>query len=81
MPISEYNQNSCLTGIESSAKPQGDRAMSKNMAPPQPHGEEPTHAEIAKRARAIWLCEGCPEGKAEEHWKEAIRQLKLDASG
>jgi len=39
----------------------------------------PTHDEIAARARALWLAEGRPEGRATEHWLEAERQLRRSA--
>lgn len=30
-----------------------------------------TQAELALRAYQIWQAEGCPEGKAQEHWDQA----------
>jgi len=35
----------------------------------------PEQAAIAKRAWEIWNSEGCPEGRAEEHWLRAEREL------
>jgi hypothetical protein len=29
------------------------------------------HDAIADLAREIWIRQGCPEGRAEEHWHEA----------
>ena len=37
----------------------------------------PTHDEIAKRAYAIYLAEGKPAGRAEEHWRRAEKELRL----
>lgn len=36
---------------------------------------QPTHEEIATRARCIYEMEGCPEGRAVEHWLMAEAQL------
>jgi hypothetical protein len=36
----------------------------------------PSHEEIEIRAYAIWLSEGSPEGRAQENWFEAERQLR-----
>jgi Protein of unknown function (DUF2934) len=33
------------------------------------------HSKIEHRARAIWEREGCPEGRADEHWHRAIAEL------
>jgi hypothetical protein len=35
----------------------------------------PTYEEIAARAYAIYLGEGSPEGRAEEHWQRAEAEL------
>jgi hypothetical protein len=35
----------------------------------------PTHAEIARRAEALWRQKGCPENSDEQIWQEAERQL------
>jgi Protein of unknown function (DUF2934) len=32
-------------------------------------------SKIEHRARAIWEREGCPEGRADEHWHRAIAEL------
>jgi hypothetical protein len=37
-----------------------------------------THAEIAKAAYFIWLEQGCPVGRADEHWQAAIERLKQE---
>lgn len=34
-----------------------------------------TDAQIAERAYFIWLAEGCPDGRAQEHWARAQREL------
>ena len=36
----------------------------------------PTYDEIAVRARDLWLSHGSPQGRDEEFWLEAERQLK-----
>jgi hypothetical protein len=36
----------------------------------------PTEAEIARIAYRIWEERGCPDGCAEEHWREAEQQLR-----
>jgi hypothetical protein len=43
--------------------------------------ETVSHEEIARRAHEIWEQEGCPEGREQEHWLQAERQLLgLDSS-
>jgi hypothetical protein len=37
---------------------------------------QPTHEQIAARAKAIWQSKGCPSGKDEENWREAEEQLR-----
>lgn len=36
----------------------------------------PTHDEITLRARQLWEEEGRPEGRAEDHWPRAERDLQ-----
>lgn len=36
--------------------------------------------DIRKRAYAVWEAAGCPDGSHEEHWLEALRQLKEEAA-
>jgi hypothetical protein len=36
----------------------------------------PTHAQIAERARAIWIASGCVPGRDLENWQQAERQLR-----
>jgi Protein of unknown function (DUF2934) len=30
----------------------------------------PTHDQIARAAYSLWEKEGCPQGRAEEHWRK-----------
>jgi hypothetical protein len=39
----------------------------------------PTLEQITKRAHEIWLAEGCPEGRALEHWQRAEKELGMKA--
>ena len=39
-------------------------------------GDTPPEAKIAVRAYEIWQESGCPEGKHEEHWYRAERELR-----
>lgn len=41
-----------------------------------PTNREPTHEEIAARARSLWAERGNPAGRDLEHWLEAERQLR-----
>jgi hypothetical protein len=36
----------------------------------------PSHEMVARRAYEIWQSEGCPEGRAMEHWLRAVSELK-----
>lgn len=38
-------------------------------------GLPPSHMEIATRAEALWRDKGCPQGRDDELWLEAERQL------
>lgn len=40
-----------------------------------------THEEITALAQQIYEDEGCPCGKAEEHWQEAERRLREQGTG
>jgi hypothetical protein len=33
-------------------------------------------ADIAQRAYALWLEEGCPDGRDQEHWERATQELE-----
>ncbi len=48
-------------------------AMKKSTQSTNP---EPSHDEISARAQQIYEEQGCPCGKAEEHWREAECQLR-----
>ena len=37
------------------------------------------HSQIAQRARQIWQREGCPQGRADAHWKQAEEELAREA--
>lgn len=37
---------------------------------------EPRHEEVAALAQRIYLDEGCPSGRAEQHWLQAERLLR-----
>lgn len=34
-----------------------------------------SHEDIARRAYERWLAEGCPEGRDQDHWFEAVSEL------
>jgi hypothetical protein len=36
---------------------------------------------IRARAQAIWEAEGRPEGRAQDHWEQAERELSAEATG
>lgn len=38
------------------------------------------HNQIAQRARQIWQREGCPQGRADAHWKQAEEELTREAA-
>jgi hypothetical protein len=38
----------------------------------------PTHEEIAVRARELWYARNCPTGLDEEIWMEAERQIRAE---
>jgi hypothetical protein len=37
------------------------------------------HSQIEQRAREIWQREGCPDGRAEAHWKQAEEELARES--
>ncbi len=41
-----------------------------------PTEESLSHDQIARIAHSIWKEQGCPEGRADEHWRLAIERLK-----
>ena len=55
-----------------------NHAMKKSN---QSTNHEPTHEEITALAQQIYEEEGCPCGKAEEHWHEAERRLRQQTTG
>jgi len=47
-------------------------------APVAPQDVTLTHERIGERAKAIWQQKGCPSGRDEENWYEAIAQLATE---
>lgn len=47
-------------------------AAGKDRAAPEPEADE---QKIRERAHAIWEREGCPDGKQDDHWHRAAREL------
>jgi Protein of unknown function (DUF2934) len=39
------------------------------------------HARIERRAYALWQAEGQPDGRHEEHWQRAMRELEAEENG
>jgi hypothetical protein len=37
-------------------------------------------ARIRERAYVIWLAEGCPAGRAAEHWRRAEQEIRSEGS-
>lgn len=37
------------------------------------------HQDIARRAYAIWRQQGCPQGQAPQHWRQAENELTVEA--
>jgi hypothetical protein len=46
------------------------------VVPLRPSSAEPSHEQIAERARAIWIRGGCVPGQDQPNWYEAEAQLK-----
>ena len=38
------------------------------------------HEHIARRAYALWQAEGQPDGRHEEHWQHAVREIEAAQS-
>ena len=38
----------------------------------------PTHQQIAELAHQLYVAEGCPQGRAEQHWRQAEAQLNAN---
>lgn len=57
------------------AEPTATSLDSTSLAAATQPPRYPTHDEIAARAHAIWIEQGCPEGREVENWLEAERQL------
>jgi len=39
---------------------------------------KPTEQQIAKLAYQLYVAEGCPEGRAQQHWRQAEAMLTAD---
>jgi DUF2934 family protein len=37
--------------------------------------EDERRLEVTRRAHALWEAEGCPEGRSEDHWRQAEAEL------
>lgn len=51
-------------------------APTKRSGSEGPSAAQPSHEDIALRAREIWESRGCPDGSAERDWLEAEEQLR-----
>jgi hypothetical protein len=62
------------------ARPQQPTTQKKpdggNAAPPMALSGAPQAADVAKRAYELWVASGRPQGKDQEHWFQAERELK-----
>jgi hypothetical protein len=57
------------------AAPKNDNRSSAPAAKPSTVGALPTD-KVAQRAYEIWLASGRPNGKDQEHWFQAERELR-----
>jgi hypothetical protein len=62
------------------AEDAGGRGKIPGVGVPGSRTNPVSHDEISRRAHAIWEEEGRPEGKAEEHWLQAVRELSPEDS-
>ena len=62
------------------AQDAGGRGKTPGAGVPGSRTNPVLHDEISRRAQAIWEEEGRPEGRAEEHWIRAERELNRDKS-
>ena len=54
--------------------------MAKQISQPSA-GQNVSHESIARRAYEIWQSEGCPDGRAMEHWLRAVSEVKRQSNG
>ena len=47
-----------------------------DQEPAAPARGNPSHEQIAARAREIWQAKGCPADRDHENWREAEEQLR-----
>src|SRR5438477_4337308 len=60
------------------AQDPGGREKIPGVGVPGSRTNPVSHDQISRRAHAIWEEEGRPEGKAEEHWMRAVRELSRE---
>ncbi len=53
-------------------------AIGKSRAAPDPENED---HKVRARAYDIWEREGRPEGRHDEHWRQAVQELADEAAG
>jgi len=58
---------------DSAASPDGFSSADGSRVPLDDH---PSNEDIARLAQQYWEAEGCPEGKAQEHWRRAEEELR-----
>jgi hypothetical protein len=68
VPLSEKNRSWMIAFL-------GDQGEGESTRPPR---DGVSQEEIARVAHALWLTEGCPEGRDQEHWFRAEEQLKRE---
>jgi hypothetical protein len=62
-------------------KPMGTAAMTDTAtAEADGSSSRPSYDDVAARAHAIWLAQGCPDGREKEHWQQAEEELMNGAS-
>lgn len=49
--------------------------MKQKQSNQKSNDSRPPHEQVALHAELLWRAKGCPEGKDEEIWLEAERQL------
>lgn len=74
----EKKKTTKSTASKASTEPVAPKAAAKktNSAPKERGAAVVDQEAIRNRAWEIWQSEGCPEGRADEHWQRAEQELR-----
>jgi hypothetical protein len=76
----EVQREEIMASARKAKSPAPKAGVTSTARGPSPGGKGPAADQIAARAYQIWLENGCPKGRDDDHWFQAERELREGSS-